>query len=159
MDQDKSLRRNLIALLKGGLAFDTPEEVIKEFKPSERGVIPPGAEHSAWQILDHMVQSLVDIVEFSDNAEGKYREKEWPAGYWSKKALGDWAKSVKDLKAARKRMGALIKDPKRNLHEEFPWGDGQTLLRETLVAAEHLAYHIGELVELKRWIAAAPKKG
>ena len=154
MENEKALRDHLIALLDGGQAYESFEEVVKEFSKSERGVIPAGAEHSAWQIVDHLVRALEDILEFSDNASGKYKEKNWPADYWSKKALGDWAKTVKDYKAARSAMKKLVRDRKRDLFQPFPWGEGQTLLREALLAADHQAYHIGQLVELKRWIDA-----
>jgi hypothetical protein len=152
MEQDKALRKQLIDLLNGGLAYEPSDEILKSIRPEERGTIPQGAEHSAWQILDHMVQSLEDIVQFSDNANGKYEEKPWPDGYWSKENNGDWEKSVRALKSARREMEKLINDPKRDLFERFPWGDGQTLLKEALVAADHVSYHLGEIVELQRWL-------
>jgi hypothetical protein len=157
MDQDKSLRAHLVALLNGGQAYETFEDAIKEFKPEDRGVIPAGAEHSAWQIVDHMVRALVDIIEFSENESGEYKERDWPADYWADEPLGDWAATIKEFHAARTRMEKLISDPKNDLHRVFPWGDGQTLLREAMLAADHHGYHIGQLVELKRWLDASKK--
>lgn len=154
MENDKALRQHLIDLLRGGQAYEKFEDVAAEFSAKERGRIPNGAEHSAWQIVDHMIRALDDIVEFSDNAKGRYREKDWPADYWAKERLGDWDASIKTYQKSRRKMEALIKDEKRNLFAAFPWGNGQTLLREALLAADHQAYHTGELVELKRWLAA-----
>jgi hypothetical protein len=154
MDKDKALRDHLIALLRGGQAFETLDEAVKEFSKDERAIIPPGAVHSAWQILEHMRLALEDIVEFSDNQTGDYKEKSWPDDYWPERPLGDWAQTVKGIKSELARMEKLVKDSKRDLYEKFPWGEGQTLLREAMLAAEHQAYHIGELVELKRWLIA-----
>ena len=152
MDDNANLRQHLLALVRGGQAYESFSDALKEFSPKDRGVIPKGAEHSAWQILDHMVRTLEDIVEFSDNEGGKYKAKNWPNDYWSKNAVGDWSGSIRAYRAALKKLEGLVKDKKRNLFEEFPWGDGQTLLREVLLAADHQAYHVGELVMLKRWI-------
>ena len=154
MDDNANLRQHAVALLRGGQAYELLADVLKDFSIKQRGAIPKGAQHSPWQILDHMVRTLEDILEFSDNANGKYKAKNWPKDYWSKKPLGDWSASVRAYKAAMKRMESLVKDKKRNLFEPFPWGDGQTLMREALLAADHQAYHIGELVMLKRWLDA-----
>jgi hypothetical protein len=150
MDQTKELREHLAAALKGGLAFDTFENVIKDFKPADRGRIPPGSEHSAWQIVEHLRLSLEDILEFSNNEDGSYKEKDWPAGYWPKESLGNWDATVNEYLQTRVRLEKLVADG--DLYRVFPWGDGQTLLREAILAGNHEAYHVGELVELQRWL-------
>jgi len=151
MKHDAALRTHLIALLDGGQAYETMATILKSIPHKDHHRIPKGAEHSAWQILDHMVFTLNDIIEFSDNADGKYREKSWPDDYWSK-GKGDWDKSLRAYRRARKRLEALVLDSKRDLFKPFPWGDGQTLLREALLAADHQSYHLGELVQLQRWL-------
>jgi len=149
-----NLRKHLLDLLRGGQAYDTFEEVVTGFAKSDHDRIPSGAEHSAWQIVDHMVRALDDIIEFSENEKGTYKEKNWPEDYWSKDARGDWDRSVKDYLASRARLEKLVTNQKRDLFAEFSWGDGHTLMREILLAADHQAYHIGELVELQRWLKA-----
>ncbi len=140
----------MVALLKGGQAYDTFESVAKSFAKKDRGRIPVGAEHSAWQIIDHLVRALDDILEYSDNAKGKYQEKNWPADYWAKRKLGDWDATLAAYQKSRKRLEALAR--KGDLFTPFSWAKDHTLLREILLAADHQSYHIGELVELKRWL-------
>ena len=156
-ESDKQLRKHLIELLRGGSAYDKFDDIVRAFSAQERGIIPKGAEHSAWLILDHLVRAFEDINDFSDNADGSYKEKNWPKDYWAKKPLVDWSKSIKDYKRELKRMETMVKDPKRDLYEPFPWGSGQTLLREALLAADHQSHHLGQLIELKRWIDADKK--
>jgi hypothetical protein len=147
------LRLHVIALLKGGQAYDTFDDVVNEFAPEQRGIIPPGAEHSPWQIVEHMRIALRDILDFSQNEKGDYKHLDWPEGYWPKEALGDWEETIRSYRADMEEMERLVNDPERNLFQPFPWGDGQTLLREALLAADHAGYHLGQLVELKRWIS------
>jgi hypothetical protein len=152
MDANDDLRKHLLAALKGGQAFDKFEEVVKGFAPQDRGRIPSGAERSPWQIVEHMRLSIIDLVEFSDNEDGSYKEKDWPDGYWPKEALGDWDETIKGVLQARAQMEKLVKEG--DLYKPFPWGDGQTILREAILAVSHEAYHVGELVEVQRWLAA-----
>ena len=150
MQHEKDLREHVIALLKGGQAYEPFEQVVKEFKSRERGVIPEGAEHSAWQILEHMRFTLEDILEFSKSAS--YKEKNWPDDCWPSKTNGDWDKTIDGFQKARNKLISLVKSEKSDLFKPFPWGDGQTLLRESLLAADHQSYHIGELIMLKWWL-------
>lgn len=152
MDANDPLRKHLADALKGGQAFDKFEEVVQGFAPTDRGRVPAGAERSAWQVIEHMRLSVIDLVEFSDNENGSYKEKAWPEGYWPKEPLGDWDRTVKGYLDGRAKMVHLLKEG--DLYKPFPWGDGQTLLREALLAISHEAYHVGELVELQRWLAA-----
>ena len=152
-----ALRTELSNLLRGGQAYDPFESVVAAFKPNERCEIPAGAEHSPWQILEHMRFSQRDILDFSQNKPGAYPEKVWPDDYWPKDAApkpGEWDSAIKEFQAGIEEFERLMNDPTRDLNAKFPWGSGQTLLREILVAADHAAYHLGQLVELKRWIDA-----
>lgn len=148
------MRRQLVKTLQGGDAFDTFEDIVVEIPENSRFEPPNGKGRSAWQILVHMTLSLVDLAEFIDNGDGSYVEKEWPEGYWPEpKTDGrqeDWDRAVADVLSARKRVELLIEDEERDLDARFPWGDGQTLLHEALLAIEHSAYHLGELVEISQ---------
>jgi hypothetical protein len=149
-----ALRRQLVKTLQGGNAFDTFENIVAEVPAQLRFEPPHGKGRSAWQILVHMTLSLDDLSEFIANEDGSYQEKEWPEGYWpAPKPDGkkeDWDKAADDVSQARKRLELLIEDEDRDLYARFPWGDGQTLLHEALLAIEHSAYHLGELVEISQ---------
>jgi hypothetical protein len=150
MDNGKSLRQHLIDALRGGQAFDTFEAIVADVPADRRGVVPPGAEHSAWQILEHMRIAQRDILDFSRNHGGSYRELKWPDEYWpaspSPPDSGAWDRSVAAFLGDRGALEALVADDASDLFAPFPWGDGQTLLREALLAAEHAAYHLGQVV-------------
>ncbi|HTQ09005.1 MAG TPA: DinB family protein [Fimbriimonadaceae bacterium] len=154
----EAVRNQVIALLEGGQAFGTFNEIAGEFAPEKRGVIPPGAEHSAWQIVEHMRIALRDILDYSQNENGTYEEKEWPDEYWPPSPLPSanaWDESVDGYRNDLARLRAIVADESRDLLRPFPWAEQHTLLREALVAAEHAAYHLGELVELQRWLVSA----
>ena len=152
-----AVRTELVNLLNGGQAFEPFATVVNSFKTSERGVVPKGAERSPWQIVEHMQLSLRDLLDFSKNEKGGYKEKKWPEDYWPKHSEpkpGEWDHSVQAFQAGIDEFKKLLAESARDLTEPFPWGSGQTLMHEVLLAAEHSAYHIGELIELQRWIRA-----
>lgn len=158
MSESDQLRQHLAAAIRGGQAYDTFEGIVSEFKPGEYGIVPPGAERSAWQVLEHMRIALRDILDFSRNEDGSYKELDWPGEYWPDSAEpepGGWERTIAAYHADLREFMVLVMDEKRDLFEPFVWGDGQTLLREALLVADHAAYHLGQLVELHRWIAAS----
>ena len=152
MPNDTALRKQLLALLRGGQAHTTFDDAVKKFPADRIGLRPEGAPHSAWELLEHIRIAQADILSFSKSA--KYKPMKWPDEYWpaepAPKRKAQWTESIeafeKDLAAFEK----LVRDPKRDLHEPFPWGDGQTLLREALLIADHNAYHLGQLVLVRR---------
>ena len=132
------------------------EAAVADFPPRLRGAKPPGAPHTAWQLLEHMRIAQEDILDFSRNP--KYREKKFPDDYWpageappSEKA---WDTSVRQFQSDLKEMLALVADPKNDLFAAIPHGQGQTLLREALLTADHNAYHLGQLVFLRKILGA-----
>lgn len=146
---DQAIRAQLVKSLRGGNAFETFDEIVRQVPENKRFAAPEGKGKSAWQIIEHMRFTLDDLNEFIDNADGSYEEKEWPAGYWRESTNpADWERSLKGFHAAQRRMEELILSPERDLTAVFPWGSGQTLLHEAILAIEHTAYHLGELVEL-----------
>jgi hypothetical protein len=150
-----ALRTELKNLLCGGQAYEPFESVVKQFNPNERGLIPFGAEHSAWQIVEHIRLAQRDILDYTKNEDGTYKEKKWPDAYWPASAVpepGEWAAAISAIQAGIDEFEALLADPRHDLLVPFPWGGGHTLMREILVAADHVAYHAGQLVELRRWI-------
>ena len=103
-------------------------------------------------MLEHIRIAQRDILDFSRG--GDYEELNWPADYWpaapKPPSASDWDESVTAVKTDLAALKALVEDPKSDLFAPFPWGDGQTLLREALLVADHNAYHLGEMMVLKR---------
>ncbi len=155
-DTNRSLRKHIVDLLNGGSAHLTFDDVIRNWPPKLRGVKPEGAAHTAWQLLEHMRIAQWDILEFSTNP--KHVSPEFPAGYWPKTEAPPgktaWDKSVEDFRADLKAMEKLVKSAKTDLFARLPHGDGQTILREALLVADHNSYHLGQLVVLRRLLGA-----
>ena len=156
MAQDAALRDQVVKLLRGGHAHVTFEDAIKGLPVEMRGKRPKGASHSAWEILEHMRIAVWDILEFSRDA--KHVSPKWPEGYWSAKAAppaaNAWAKSVKAFRADMDALCELVASESTDLLAPIPHGTGQTILREALLVADHNAYHLGELVIVRRLLGA-----
>ena len=152
MADDKNLRQHLVKLLKGADAHADFEHVIADFPAEARGKKPGLAEHSPWQVLEHLRIAQWDILDFSINPN--YKPMEWPKEYWPESAAPPdpeaWDRSVEAFREDLKAMSALVEDEKTDLFAKIPHGDGQTILREALVVADHNAYHLGEMVLLRR---------
>lgn len=151
-DHDQSLRKHLLELLAGGSAHAKFEDVVKGLPARLRGVKPAEFPHTAWMLLEHLRLAQWDILEFSRNP--KHKSPPWPEGYWpesesppSEKA---WTFSMADFRKDLRAVQQLVSNPKTNLYAKLPWGDGQTVLREALLVADHNAYHLGQLVMLRK---------
>jgi len=151
-DDTAILRRQLLDAIRGHQAHIEFSAAVKDFPPELQGAKPPGAPHSAWQLLEHLRIAQSDILEFSRNPS--HKSPKWPEGYWpDTEAPPDakaWAESVAGFERDAKALGALVKDPKSDLFQALPHGEGQTLLREALLVASHNSYHLGQLVFLKK---------
>jgi hypothetical protein len=147
-----ALRKHVIELLKGKSAHAGFDSAVAGFPVKRAGEKPAGAPHSAWQLLEHMRIAQWDILEFSRNP--KHVSPKWPEGYWpdseSPPNAEAWRKSVDAFQADLKAMQALVSSSSSDLLAPFPHGDGQTLLREALLVADHNSYHLGQLVILRR---------
>ena len=159
-DHDGSLRRHLIELLKGGSAHARFEEVVAGIPAKLRGQKPAGLPHSPWMLLEHMRLAQWDILEFSRNR--RHVSPDWPKGYWPRSEAppdaAAWSTSIKKFRRDLKTMENLVTNPKIDLHARIPWGEGQTILREALLVADHNAYHLAQLVEVRRLLGAWPEK-
>src|SRR5688572_13318235 len=156
MRMNDPVREQVIKLLRGGQAHLTLDDVVKDFPASLRGAKPKGAPHSAWQLVEHLRIALSDILEFSRDA--KHVSPSWPEGYWPKteKPPGDaaWKKSIAAIKRDMTAMEKLVENPKTDLYAKIPHGTGQNILREALLVADHNAYHVGQLMLLRRLLEA-----
>lgn len=155
-DHDHSLRKHLLELLEGGGAHAKFDDVVKGLPPKLRGAKPANFPHSPWMLLEHLRLAQSDILEFSRNP--KHVSPPWPAGYWPKTAAppkaAAWDKSMQQFRRDLKAMQALVANPKTDLFARIPWGDGQTVLREALLVADHNAYHLAQFVDVRRLLEA-----
>jgi len=153
---DLSLRQHLLELLQGGGAHIKFDDVVKNVPEGLRGRKPAGLPHSLWMLLEHLRIAQSDILEFSRNP--KHVSPEWPEGYWPKKetppTTAAWNESIKKFHADLTALQDLVKDPKTDLFAKLAWGDGQTILREALLVADHNAYHLAQMVDVKRLLGA-----
>jgi hypothetical protein len=156
---DQSLREHLVALLRGGEAHIQFADALADFPSDKRGAFAAGLPHTAWQLLEHARIAQWDILEFSRNP--KHVSPDFPEGYWPKTPGppdgAAWNKSVKVFQRDLQAMVALISNIRVDLHAPLPWGGGQTVLREALVLADHNAYHLGQLVDLRRALKIWPE--
>jgi hypothetical protein len=154
--EDHILRDHLLELLRGGSAHIDFKSAIQDFPSAHYGTLPEGTPYSAWQLLEHLRIALHDILDFSVNP--KYTALAWPKDYWPESpappSKDAWAISLRAIEADMAEIERLAGDPHSNLYAKIPWGDGQTLLREILLVADHNAYHLGQLVMLKKMLAA-----
>ena len=152
MADDAALREHLIQLLTGGHAHATFDGAVRGFPLKQIGVRPKGVPYSAWEVLEHMRIAQHDILRFSQTAE--YVSPKWPEGYWpatrAPERESQWARSIRAFRKDLAEFQEMLRNPAQHLYRKFPWGDGQTLLREALLIADHNAYHIGQLVLIRR---------
>jgi DinB superfamily len=149
---EASLRKHLVEVLNAGNAHVTMADAFADFPVEKRGAYAHGLEHTAWQLLEHIRIAQWDILEFSRSP--KHVSPDFPEGYWPKtpgpRDDAEWTKSVQSVASDLRAMIRLVADVRRDLFAPLPWGDGQTVLREALVLADHNAYHVGQMVDLRR---------
>ena len=156
MKKQKSLPEHLVELLNGGHAHVDFDGAVKNWPANLQGMRPEGAAHSPWEVLEHMRLAQWDILEFTRNP--RHVSPEFPAGYWPKtQASPDrkaWSKSADAFRADLKAMIKIVQDKSTDFLAPLPHGDGQTVLRAALLVADHNAYHLGELLLLRRLLGA-----
>jgi len=154
------LIQQLLALLKGGQAHADVETAIKNFPTEHYGTVPANLPYSAWQILEHLRITQRDILNFSAPPTGGYHHIAWPDDYWPKSPTpptsDSWDNTIAAIRADQKLFEALLTKPDVDLYKPFRWGDGQNLLREALLIADHNAYHLGELIVIRRLLGIWP---
>ena len=158
MIDDKALRGQLVKLLDFEEAHVGFDRAVKGIPARLRGKVPAGAEHSLWQLVEHLRIAQDDILEFCRTA--KYKKKKWPDDYWpaspAPRSASAWTKAIAAYRRDRKAFQRLAADTKRDLFATIPHGTGQTYLREILLAADHAAYHIGQIVAVRRLLGIWP---
>jgi uncharacterized damage-inducible protein DinB len=149
---DRLLRAQLVNLLDSKDAHATFDAAVKGVAPKLRGVVPVGWAYSAWQLLEHLRLAQADILAFCGDA--KYRDMKWPDDYWPRRpappSAAAWTASIARFRRDRRTLQRLARDPRIDLAAIVPNGTTQTYLREILLVADHNAYHIGQLVALRK---------
>jgi uncharacterized damage-inducible protein DinB len=156
MPNNAALRKHLLALLRGGQAHATFDDTVDGFPLDKTGVRPAGLPHSAWELLEHLRIAQRDILEFSRSTD--YQAIRWPDDYWPRSPRPEresqWRESAQAVRDDLAEFEKLLQDPGRDLYAPFPWGKGQTLLRQALLIADHNSYHLGQLLLVRRALGA-----
>lgn len=159
MTQDQQIRQQLAKALDWGEAHPDFHTVIDNFPVDLRGEVPPGFTHSAWELLEHLRIALWDIVEFTK--DGRHKSPPWPQGYWPHSPvppqLEAWDQCVGSIDDLLEELRAIVLDRSRPLLEPIARSQGQTIMREALLAASHHAYHLGQIVQVRKALKAWPK--
>lgn len=152
------LRNHVLDLLRGKnahLDFDAATDALPEEK---RGQVPRGLPYSPWQLVEHLRLAQADILDFCTNPD--YAQPDWPGDYWPEEAAPPsaqvWTESLDGFRRDLQAMQDLVADPETDLQAGIPHGDGQTYLREALLVADHNAYHLGQLVVVRRLLEVWP---
>jgi len=152
---DAALREHLCWLIREGHAHVPFEDAFSDVPVEKRGVRPAGLPWSLWELLEHIRITQWDIVEFSRDA--KHVSPPHPAGYWPASpeppSAAAWDESSHRILADRDTFETMLRDSRHDLFEPFPWGEGQNLLREATLIADHNAYHIGQAIGVRRLLA------
>jgi hypothetical protein len=152
MTSNSKLRRQLAQLLSWSDAHVSFDDAIAGLPVAARGKVPKGLPWSAWQLVEHLRLAQADILEFCISR--RYTEKRWPEDYWPKRPAPPsqraWQSSIARFRKDRRALERLATDPRRDLLAPVPAGTGQTLLREIILAGDHTAYHVGQLVAVRR---------
>ncbi len=158
---DKGVREHVAKLLGGTDAHLGFDDTVSRFPADLRTVIPDGAAHSAWQLLEHLRIAQWDILEFSRNPN--HVSPTFPDGYWPSSNTtpdeGAWEKSVSAFRADREALQELVANESTDLLAPIPHGTGQTILRECFVVAKHNSYHLGQIVLLRRLLGIWQEEG
>jgi len=152
MADDKAVREQLARLLAWGDAHVTFDAAVEGIPVKLRGKRPARLPHSIWQLVEHLRIAQYDILEFCVNPQ--YKEMTWPDDYWptsaAPRSLSAWTKSLRQFRRDRRALQALAADASIDLEARIPHGSGQTYLRELVLVADHGAYHVGQIVLVRR---------
>jgi hypothetical protein len=152
---DSRLRRDLLELLDGASAHVAPEKAFAGLAPRLRASRPRGAAHTVWELLEHMRIAQEDILRYT--LDSGWRSPAWPDGYWpevARPSSRQWTMSLAAFRRDLESVRALVRDESRDLTAAIPHGEGRSYLREVLLVADHNAYHLGQVVEVRRRLGA-----
>ena len=156
MPGDSALREAVLTMLRSERAHVTFEKAVANLPEGLRGKKVRRAPYTPWQLLEHMRICQWDILEYVRNP--RHVSPEWPGGYWPAETPPGrtaWAKSVKAFRADRQALLDLAADSSTDLLARVPHDpEGPSILHELLLVADHNAYHLGQLIVLRRLLGA-----
>lgn len=156
MGSDKTVRSLLLEQLEGRNAHVDFNQAVQGLTFKQAGIRVEGIPHTIWELVEHIRIGQDDILEFCNNPD--YEALDWPDNYWPEKSKPEskeqFEKSVQAVQDGIEEMRELIRDPQNNLQKPLPHGDGQTLFREAMLIVDHNAYHIGQIVLVRRLLGS-----
>jgi hypothetical protein len=145
-------------LLRGGSAHIGLTDAVAKLPAYARGKIPNELPYSIWQLVEHIRIAQWDMLGFC--LDQNHQSPKWPEEYWVKDSApaddSAWESSLKQIENDLEEFITLLKS--RDIYEPLPHGDGQTILREALQIADHTAYHISEIIVIRRLLGNYPAK-
>jgi DinB superfamily len=158
MDANEVLRKQLLALLRGGNAHMSLDEAVADFPMEAINRLPPNGSYPPWHLLEHLRRAQKDILDFI--RDPKYVSPPWPEGYWPAKGEqadeAQWNETITRFHADLDSLEALVENQDTNLTADLPHAPGYTILREILTVTDHNAYHIGEFAILRQVMGTWP---
>ena len=158
-NREDPVRKHVLYLLRGGGAHMSFDDFVAGFPPDLCNRQIEGLPYTPWQVLEHMRLAQWDILEFSRDAN--HVSPEFPKGYWPRPdEVGTpalWQQTIDAFREDLRQLEALVEDPSTDLYAKIPHGDGQTILREALLTADHNAYHLGVLAVMARIAKTVPE--
>lgn len=132
------------------------DSAIADLPPDLRGERPAGSPHSVWDLVEHIRRTQRDILDFC--RDENYEEKTWPDDYWpptpGPASTAEWTDCIAEYHADLDALKALVLDEHFDLFARVPWGSGQTNIREVVLVVDHTAYHVGQIVLVRRLLGA-----
>lgn len=157
---EKDLKKYLLSILDWESAHMNFEKAVADFPKEHINTKPINVLYTFWHLIEHIVRTQRDILDFCVNPE--YREMSWPKDYWPRADetadTAKWNNTLRRYRSDLNRLKKLVRDPKTDLFEPIPWGDGQTVFREIVLVTDHTAYHVGEFSILRQVVGAWPKR-
>jgi len=161
MDQNAALRSHLTDLLTARQAHCTFADAVAHMPPDRRGERPDALPYSVWELVEHIRRAQHDILDYCRNPD--YEADDWPDDYWPEAAAppipAAWDEAVAQVQGDQEALCDLIADESINLYETVPSSDEHTYLREAMLAADHTAYHVGQIVTVRRQLGLWPPSG
>ena len=158
MDSTASLRSHLTDLLTARQAHCTFEDAVAHMPPDRRGERPETLPYSVWELAEHIRRAQRDILDYCRDPH--YEADEWPDAYWpDATAPADeaaWDECLSQVQTDREALCDLVTDPTIDLHDTVPSSDEHTYLREAMLVADHTAYHVGQIVTVRRQLNLWP---
>jgi len=157
MDRDASLREHLLSLLTARQAHCTFEDAVAQMPPARRGERPEALPYSVWELVEHLRRAQHDILVYCRDPD--YAAPDWPGDYWPDDASPSdeaWAESLDQVEEDRTALADLVRDESLDLYDTVPASDEHTYLREVMLVADHNAYHVGQIVTVRRQLGLWP---